>query len=669
MINIRLGNHHNRDEEASKELIQCIQKYPGSCDVVWFATEYGYPDLAVHAKSAQKMRKIAKLYRDAGVRVSLQISNTIGHGEYMKSRDNSAVDAYGFEKIQGPDGIVSDYSFCWRGKHFTDYCIKSIEVYMPLRPDTVWIDDDLRVLNHAPVQHGCFCEECLKEFNRQYGFDYTREELVWEINYGDVSVRKKYVDFTRQGMYDFTYRLAKAIQKASPHTQLALQYAREGLYTGMDYNYIFRAMYDASSKNVKSRPGGGVYDDKTPMRLLDKMYWIGYSNSALPDYVTDNYPEIENTPDVAFGKSIYGTIKESTLDLAYGCNGLTYAVFMTPYEKMDFHQKMLRAFCEYKSYWQKLIAHNCDTKNGGALIYEPPKAYLRRLKDGDEEFAWENAFEGGSYVRTPQPLMKVGLPLTFDKAGASVFMVSAKTVDSMQNEDIEALLCRPVLIDGPGFKKILDRGFSYAFDVNVYEAKSDFGFTEIFSEHAVNKGFAGMCWTESFFTGTQMQPYALEGAGMESLGDLKVGKTGEHIGTSCAIVYVRDAGGRALSRWAVFGYCVWKDILSSAKRNQIINAADFICGHTMPAVLKSAEQVIVLPRVNRDTKTVSVTLCNASIGKTDVMKLCVRNPVGSDFCLENAHTSVKPKVIRNQNDYLVTIPAMEAWEIITLFIK
>lgn len=669
MIDIRLGNRHNTDKNASVELIEAIREFPGSCDTVWFATEYGYPDLSVHKANCDNIKETAELYRKAGIKVSLQISNTIGHGEYMKSKDNSAIDKYKFEKIVGPDGTVSDYSFCWRGKNFVDYCCKSIEAYMDIKPSTVWIDDDLRVLNHAPVQFGCYCNSCISAFNKEYDFNYSREELVEEINYGDVSVREKYVDFIRKGMYDFTYTISKAVKNLSPDTQMALQYARVSNYTGMDYNYLFEAMRDAGNKTLKSRPGGGVYDDKTPMRLLDKMLWIGYSNSALPDYVTDNYPEIENTPDVAFGKSIYGTIKESTLDLAYGCNGLTYATLMTPYESIDFHKKMLRGFSEYRAYWDEMAKYNKNTKNGGALIYEPPKAYLRTIGKDEPLFSWENDFESGSYIRTPQPLMKVGMPVTLDKQGGSLLIVSEGTLDSMTNEDIDDILKKPVLIDGPGFKKLIDRGYAWAFDVSVKAAKSEFGYKEVFTDHPVNKGNEGQNWSESFFTGYRMEPHALTGKGMEPLGKLQVSKTSEPLGTSCAIVNVYDKNKNVISKWAVFGYCIWKDIISSAKRQQIIYAADYICGEKLPAILESAEQVVVLPRVDKDMKTACVTLCNASIGKTDEMLLKIRNPKGDKFILRNAGCNTEVPAEKCGNDYLIKVPSLGAWDIITLFVK
>ncbi len=667
MIDIRLGNHH-KDEVSSKELIDAIKEFPGSCDTVWFATEYGYPELSVHKESADKIEKVAKLYRDAGIKVSLQVSNTLGHGEYMKNKDNSAIDTYGFETIVGPDGTVSPYSFCWRGPKFTDYICKSIEAYMNIKPATVWIDDDLRVLNHAPVEFACYCDNCISEFNKKHSFDYTREELVEEINYGDVSVREKYADFIREGMYNFTLTLTKSIQKCSPDTQMALQYARASNYAGMDYAYLFNAMRDGSGKNVKSRPGGGVYNDKTPMMLLDKMFEMGYANSGVPDFVTENYPEVENTPDVPFGKSIYGTIKESTLDLAYGCTGLTYAVLMTPYEKIDFHKKMLRGFTEYRSYWEELIERSRCTKNGGVFVYDPPKSYLREMSRDEAWFDWQNDIDTTSPMIVPKPLMKVGVPITPDKDGGCALILSETAVKGMRNEDIEDILTKPVIIDGPGFKKIIDRGFGWSFGARAELAKSDFGFMETFTDHPINIGNEGRPWSESFFTGVPMPPHAIEGEGMEPLGTLRVAKTGEILGTSCAIVDVYDKNKNTVGKWAVFGYCIWKDIISTAKRQQILYAIDYVSGGKMPAILESAEQVVVLPRVTRDMKTSSVTLCNASIGKTDEMKLRIRNAVGNKFRLKNADIDIVPKTEKDGDDYIITVPSLDCWEIVTIFI-
>ena len=92
MINLRLGTHH-QNTAGTERLLEQIRKYPGCCDRVWFSTLYGYPLLETHQQAAEEARSAAQEYRKNKITVDLQISNTIGHGDYMKNRDNSGLKA------------------------------------------------------------------------------------------------------------------------------------------------------------------------------------------------------------------------------------------------------------------------------------------------------------------------------------------------------------------------------------------------------------------------------------------------------------------------------------------------------------------------------------------------------------------------------------------------
>src|SRR5699024_1065248 len=105
------------------ELIEIIKNNPGSCSEVWLASDYGFPTLSAHSRTAEILKKTAEKFRNAGIKVSLQISNTIGHGEYMSERDCSGLVYEGSpaEKMTGADGKTADYCFCPNGKHFRGY--------------------------------------------------------------------------------------------------------------------------------------------------------------------------------------------------------------------------------------------------------------------------------------------------------------------------------------------------------------------------------------------------------------------------------------------------------------------------------------------------------------------------------------------------------------------
>ena len=81
--------------------------------------EYGFPLLHMRREKAQAVAGAAAVFRERSITVSLQIANTVGHGEYMKSEDNAAVQALSLEKLVGHDGTTADYAFCWNGKNLS----------------------------------------------------------------------------------------------------------------------------------------------------------------------------------------------------------------------------------------------------------------------------------------------------------------------------------------------------------------------------------------------------------------------------------------------------------------------------------------------------------------------------------------------------------------------
>lgn len=638
MINIRLGSHHN-SPEISQELIDEIKKYPGCCDAVWFSTEYGYPDLKVHRENAQKICQTAKLYRDAGIRVDLQISNTIGHGEYMKAKDCSAKDVYGFEKMVGFDGTEAEYCFCWNGENFRKYTAEMIKCYCAVKPGRVWVDDDLRPTNHFPVNYGCFCDNCISRFNSKFGTHFTREELVKELNSGDIVWRERYTDFICEDLASFAGFITDAVMSVSPESQMGLQYAVIDNYTRGSFRYIFDALRLHSGKPPVCRPGGGVYDDKNPFELLNKQIFMSYANSTLPEYVGYNIPEIENLPDVTLGKSIYGTMLETTLSLAYGFTGVSYAVLMNDYEKTEFFSRMLKDFSDYRGYWEKMIQYSKFTSTAGVGIVKPGRS-LKCKKPFD--YAAIPTFYGTS-------LTKIGLAEHHETDSAQVLVLTKEILDTLNNEEIKSLFGRPVITDASVLEQILNRGL---LNINVSVEKTENGsLTEIFGDSK---------WQISFCD-SQLDPYIIKG-------DIKpisfLYRFDRCLGTANAVI---DLG---TAKWAVFGYALWHHIISSDKRRQVISAADEICEGKLPAILNSAEQVTVIPRINSNLRTACVTLVNISIADTEDLILTIRNPAGTSFIYKNSffERQITPEI--KGEDYILTLPGFKrGWDAATLFIS
>ena len=84
MLTQRLSNNVQLNDEFIDGLIEISKRHKGSCDEIWLASYYGFPPLEKHKEMAEKLAVVAEKLRKAGLRVSLQISNTLSHGEYNK---------------------------------------------------------------------------------------------------------------------------------------------------------------------------------------------------------------------------------------------------------------------------------------------------------------------------------------------------------------------------------------------------------------------------------------------------------------------------------------------------------------------------------------------------------------------------------------------------------
>ena len=102
------------------------------------------------------------------------------------------------------------------------------------------------------------------------GTSYTREELVRQMNYESLALRRKYLDFIREGMYDFVYGAAKACLEVSHDTVFGLEYEHMHNYLGMNDEHILGALHRAAGKDIHTRPGACHYNDKSPWGQYEK---------------------------------------------------------------------------------------------------------------------------------------------------------------------------------------------------------------------------------------------------------------------------------------------------------------------------------------------------------------------------------------------------------------
>lgn len=672
MITYRLGLYQCEPERA-RELVEAIKRHPGCCDTVWLTSMGYYPPIEKHVGYAEGWVESAKIFRDAGLEVSMQIANTVGHGDAAQlDPKNDDIFARGMQQrdsvsnfLVGPEGISNKSCFCFRSEQFRKYINDVIKIYAKiLKPTRLWFDDDLRAHHHNPNMFNCFCDRCMGEFNRRHGYSFDREALVREINYGNGTVRRKYIDFTREGMYDFTFGAAKACLEVSPDTAFGLEYEHMHNYLGKNDEHILKALYDASGKAVHTRPGALHYNDKAPWGQYAKTMVISAANSTLPPYVTEMEAEIENLPGVAFGKSIGGIVNEGTVDLAVGCTGLTFTDVQSCHEPISYYEKIFSAIADMRPYWEKLASISKQTYRAGASIYWGESPEMRPLKESEPPFLWDKML-----WEAETSLIRIGVPLTYDQRGDFVYVIHRNTVDGLTDKDIEFLLGKPVLTDGESVAKLIERGFGSYFAFRCRHIGNNT--EEHFTDNPITGDLSRMFYNENAISSKPMRRVVFDHTDERTvvLGNAYNGyflDDGKYLGPCSVVTEIQNGSG---AKWAIFGYSLWSDIVSAAKRNQILGALDAIA--PMPARILTDDTAVMYVSCNDQGNTVAVTVSAASQSGAESIRIAIRNPAGHRITLMSTKNMSPNFIVEPLKDgeIVVTIPSMIPYETVTVFFE
>ncbi len=661
------------DDEALFQItLDMIRKYPDSCNDVWLTTAIGYPTYENHKKHAAMLVRAAKAFREAGVSVSLQVANTIGHGVYMCASDAEGLVYEGspVELLVGSDGATSPYAYCPRGKHFRKYVNDTLAFYVDVRPDCLWFDDDFRLLNHKPADEGCFCEDCIATFNARYGAHFTRETLVEEILYGDKLWRERYLSFQREGMEEMMEESMRLFCEKSPNTVGGLQHAYTTPYVMGDLNFAFNPMKRNGAGAPWSRPGGGTYSDHDPQKIVEKGIHVAHQISRLPDYVTEIYPEIENIPHYAYGKSAEGTALETSYYFAVGATNMSYSMLKSTAEPPVYYEQFMQHFAAQRPYWEKLAAANRVSAPAGFCYFTSREAWAMDISRtrGIKALTSHVCMAADTGANR---LFRDALPITFADRATGVYLLHPAEARTMSATDIEKLLRERVITDGETLIELARRGVDIGVRAELIDTMEALALHEKYTDHPVNQG--EKIWTSSFFVGGKKECTRLyDGTGRaEILGTyaadnetpyLKKCEDGNY---GIAELVIETARG---GKWAVIGYQLWKGAISVARRDHLLALYDHIAKTPLCARIVTPHQAILHPRVDENGKTVCVSVTNCSISRLTGGVLCIREPRGERFTFVSQYAPPVALTPRREGDaYCLDLPELAAWTQGTVF--
>lgn len=453
---IRLWEAYHMNDTLKDQLLDAFRKYPGAVDEVWFYGSDTWPsDFTLIEKKAAKMGQVADEMRALGIIPSLQLIS-LGHPDGLIA--TSEKNKLGFRPAVGHDGVATAGQTCPRDTAFQNEWARRYAIYSAaVQPDNVMIDDDLRLTQHRPAEHICFCDECIRQFNEQYGHSYTREALWAAMETGASGIRSQWVEFSQESLAQFARRIAEEVHKVAPNAHMGLQHVafHEMKMEGWDWNKIFAAMREATGNTTASRPGHGVYNDHAPRELIGKSYGISRQIARLDSKQHIIFPEMEGYYHRATGKSPQGLATETLLHLSMGADAMSYSIIASASEPMQWYaDNYFKYLDRYHNLYCGYVTHNHETDGAGIDDYISP-SLLEIDRPG-----WENSTSGS----TSYTLSALGIPFTPEQKHCSATLLDALSIQAMSREEMETLLDKAgVVMDSNGWTELTARGLEDLF--------------------------------------------------------------------------------------------------------------------------------------------------------------------------------------------------------------
>ncbi|NBD22258.1 hypothetical protein [Paenibacillus glycinis] len=610
-LSFRIVVNRYEEEEQFRQLLAFLTDYKDCIDELAIFSEYWhqgyYPLDEFSARCAIIEDRIARL-RAAGFRnVGVNMLATLGH--FPEAWD--WLPALPYQGAVGPDGAASTSSFCPNSAEFRAYIADKYRLAAQTKPDFIWVDDDVRMFALG-VDYACFCPECLRIYNRSCASDFSREQLVSELNASEGGIhRERWVAQNIATIERLLAHIAEAVHGVDASIELGLMTVSLGIstYSGADYAKWFHAL-----KAVKARPGGGFFEDGKPFGFVRKIHETNRQIGIYPESVRDIQYELENFPFQRLAKSVHITLLECTAAIMAGSNGVAFDALKGEKGSLDEYRELMRGIRASRPLWAEMERIAGAYRTAG-LYPALPAAYeaKRNVENG-------NWFDSIAVDNSPKPyvLSEIGIPLAMNQATACGVVLWGNMPEAYATEELVAMLSRGVLLDGRALEILTERGLGAYCGVAV-DRIYDNGVLERLTDDPLNDGHQGeerdarnsmskgLCYAL-----TPLREDVRVLSRLVSFGNADLGPVSS--------VYENTLGGRV----AVQGYIPWQHIHSGVKRTQLLRISDWLSYGRLPVVIDRACKVMPFFKEAEDGSAWFVLLVNGSFDDASAIEVKLR---------------------------------------------
>lgn len=419
----------------------------------------GHMDEAEQDVWLDLLQRIKPLLAARGITLSVNHWHSLMHADLGKRFRADQP----FRGMVDPLGNESQLCVCPLDEAWRAYISRIYAIYAALAPDTLWVEDDFRYHNHAPlVWGGCFCEEHMRRFSARAGINLSREEFVSGLLApGEPSrFRAIWLDECRAGLEGAANAIERAVHAIDPHVKIGLMSSVPYVHSaeGRNWKSLLSALCGAENPPV-SRIHLPAYQELAPWKYLQAFHMVSLVNRALIAPETRVYPELENYPYSRFSKSRTFTRFQLLSSLALNLSGMTIDLFDLNGRgiiEQDGYQQMLREVKPILNAMQESRVFT-QQRTGVCVLIDERASYAVHTKTGEkmEELYPEEVFWAGILPAMGVP-MYVGVS---PEDAQGICAVSGQYFRNLTIAQIEALFEKNfVLLNGDALETLVSLG-------------------------------------------------------------------------------------------------------------------------------------------------------------------------------------------------------------------
>lgn len=386
----------------------------------------------------------------AGLDVSLNPWVTTGHA------DRGRTDTHGFAPMVSPTGKVSTAQASFACPRWRAWLTGHYGRFAELGFRVLWLEDDFRFHNHAPLDWGGGFEPLmLDRLAALAGRPVPRPELVAALTAPGPPhpLRALWQRVWRTAQQEVAAQVAAEVHRRSAgrsRTGLMSSGLDAASVEGRDWGALFAAL--APGGRAVHRPHFAPYAD-APGRELARQVWMPELQRSLRPEFVDSEPEIENWPHTAWSKSDVQTWSEMVAAQLSGADALLLNLYPMHGARPGRHPgiaELLRRARPALDLVRRQHPRGQRTLGVGLPFAQDAAAHVR-ARGGD---LTELAVDPGPAAEF---LLRYGVPVTAEPAPVQALF--GATAWAFDDPAVRALLAGGLLLDGTAAAILHRRGF------------------------------------------------------------------------------------------------------------------------------------------------------------------------------------------------------------------